>query len=93
MNEFDPYRRRVVTVTPPARFSLLGRGDADWNEEISNVHPNIGRYTAEVMAIQQCLGVKADGIIGPETRDAARKIALARHMHPTTFHSFMQIEE
>ena len=33
------------------------------------------RICQEIMLIQTALGIKADGLIGPETRDAIRRLA------------------
>jgi lysozyme family protein len=33
------------------------------------------RIAQEIMLIQSALGVKADGLIGPETREAIRRLA------------------
>lgn len=36
-----------------------------------------GRYVEEVKLIQMALGVAPDGIIGPDTRHAAQRIAMS----------------
>lgn len=57
----------------PNHAFRLPDGSMGWmNEEISM--DNGLRYREEVKLIQMALGVKPDGIIGPETRTAAKAI-------------------
>lgn len=73
MPMIDPYE---PVILPTFMFKLPDGGNGLMSDV---VEPTNGyRLGQEIRLIQRAIGVKEDGLIGPETREAIRRLAVSQ---------------